>query len=352
MTADAVGGVWTYALELARALGPDADVHLAVMGPQPDAARRTEAAAVPGVTLHAGDYRLEWMDEPWDDVARAGDWLAHLERALAPDVVHLNGYAHGALPWRAPALVVAHSCVCSWWRAVRGEDAPASWYRYRAAVRAGLGGADLVVAPTRAMGDALVDHYGAVPTLRVVTNGRAPIAAPGEKEALVLTAGRLWDAGKNVRAVLAAGAGAPWRTAVAGDGAPDDAPHVERLGVLAPAALGAWMARAAVYALPARYEPFGLSAVEAAHAGCALVLGDVASLREVWGDAALYVDPDDADALRAAVARLLADPAERAALAARARRRAMAYTPERMAAGYRAAYDAAAARRTEVAACA
>jgi glycosyltransferase involved in cell wall biosynthesis len=352
MTADAVGGVWTYALELAAALG--ADVHLAVMGPAPDAARRAQAADVPGVTLHHGDFRLEWMDEPWDDVARAGEWLARLGRRLAPDVVHLNGYAHGALSWRAPAVVVAHSCVCSWWRAVRGGDAPPAWDRYRAAVRAGLAAADLVVAPTRAMGDALHEHYGAPVGVRVVPNGRAPIAAPGPKEPLVLTAGRLWDEAKNVAAVAEAGRGAPWRTAVAGDGAVDPAAHVEALGFLAPAALGAWMARAAVYALPARYEPFGLSALEAAHAGCALVLGDVPSLREVWGDAARYVPPDDVDALRAEIAGLMDDEPARAGLAERARRRARSYTPARMADGYRAAYEAAAGRTTtgEVAACA
>ena len=32
---------------------------------------------------------------------------------------------------------------------------------------------------------------------------------------------------------------------------------------------------ASIYALPARYEPFGLSILEAALSGCALVLGDI-----------------------------------------------------------------------------
>ena len=59
--------------------------------------------------------------------------------------------------------------------------------------------------------------------------------------------------------------------------------------------------RAAIYALPARYEPFGLSALEAALSGCALVLGDIPSLREVWGDAAVFVPPDDAGGLRDAL---------------------------------------------------
>ncbi len=363
MTADAVGGVWTYALELARALAPyGTRVDLATMGPRPNAAQRADAAAA-GVALHESDWALEWMDEPWGAVERAGAWLLDLERHLAPDVVHLNGYAHAALPWRAPAVAVAHSCVCSWWRAVRGEDAPASWDRYRDAVAAGLAGAGAVVAPTRAMGDALAEHYGAraaalggMPPARVVPNARrAGAYPPGPKEPIVLTAGRLWDEAKNVRAVAQAAEGLSWAAYVAGEaaapagaagagGADALAAGVRWLGALPAGELAAWMARAAVYALPARYEPFGLSALEAGLAGCALVLGDVPSLREVWEDAALSVAPDRPAQLACVLRTLDADPGYRELLAARARARALTYTPARMAAGYLDAYAAAAAR--------
>ena len=44
MTADAVGGVWHYALALCAAL-PEIRFVLAVMGPMPSAAQREEAAA-------------------------------------------------------------------------------------------------------------------------------------------------------------------------------------------------------------------------------------------------------------------------------------------------------------------
>lgn len=349
LTADAVGGVWPYALELARALAPrGVEAHVATMGPLPNEAQRADAARA-GVTLHESDYALEWMDAPWDDVARAGDWLLGLERALAPDVVHVNGYAHGALPFRAPAVVVAHSDVCSWWEAVRGEPAPASWDPYRAAVAAGLAGADVVVAPTRAMAEALARHYGVrADDVHVVPNARrAAEYAPAPKEPIVLTAGRLWDEAKNVAAVARAAEGLPWPVYVAGDAASPDgraaeweAAAVRWLGALPPDELARWIGRAAVYALPARYEPFGLSALEAGLAGCALVLGDVPSLREVWGDAALYVAPDDATRLAAVLRTLAADEAYRAAFGARARARALAYTPERMADGYLAAYAA------------
>ena len=85
---------------------------------------------------------------------RAGEWLLALAGRARPDVVHLNGYAHAALPWARPIVVVAHSCVLSWHEAVRGRAAGAGVGRATARrVRArARGRATLLVAPTR--GDA------------------------------------------------------------------------------------------------------------------------------------------------------------------------------------------------------
>src|SRR4051812_49535083 len=99
-----------------------------------------------------------------------------------------------------------------------------------------------------------------------------------------------------------------------------------------------WFGAASIYCLPARYEPFGLSALEAALSGCALVLGDIPSLREVWGDAAAYVDPDDHGGLRHTIAHLIHNARRRDALARRAMERAARYTPQRAARAYLDAY--------------
>jgi glycogen(starch) synthase len=107
-----------------------------------------------------------------------------------------------------------------------------------------------------------------------------------------------------------------------------------RLGSLDPAVLAAWLARAAIFVLPARYEPFGLAVLEAALARCALVLGDIPSLREIWDASALYVCPNDADESSAALRRLIQDPILRDDFAERAHQRALAFTPKRMAEGY------------------
>jgi glycosyltransferase involved in cell wall biosynthesis len=100
----------------------------------------------------------------------------------------------------------------------------------------------------------------------------------------------------------------------------------------------ALLGRASIVALPARYEPFGLLPLEAALAGCALVLGDIPSLREIWGDAAVYVNPDDPEALLAAIEELIAEPERLRCTAARARQRALFFTPAAMAHGYLAVY--------------
>src|SRR5690606_16526783 len=89
--------------------------------------------------------------------------------------------------------------------------------------------------------------------------------------------------------------------------------------------------RAPIYCLPARYEPFGLTPLEAATHGCALVLGDIPSLREVWGDAAAFVPPDDTNALARQLNRLIADRAARHKLAERCQARAAQFSRARMA---------------------
>jgi glycogen synthase len=348
MTADAVGGVWTHALDLSRALGTrQVRVTLAVMGAPLTADQRRDAAPDPFFTLVDRPFRLEWMENAWGDVEEAGRWLLDLAAAVSPDIVHVNGYAHAALPFPAPIVVGAHSCVLSWFHEVKGCAAPASWDRYRSAAQLGLSRAHAIVAPTRAMAEALARHHApAVRTVRVVPNGRdASLYRAADKEPFVLTAGRMWDEGKNVALVAAAAPRLAWPVYVAGEGA-DGLPGVRTLGRLPARDLAGWYARASIYVLPARYEPFGLSALEAALSGCALVLGDIASLRELWDGAALFVAPDDEDGLVGAIDRLTRDAALRRRLAARAARRARRFDVARMAEAYCALYQQLADART------
>jgi len=209
----------------------------------------------------------------------------------------------------------------------------------------------MVVAPTTAFLEEIRRLHGVRGRMRAIPNGRDGASfAPDFKQPFVLAAGRPWDEAKNVATLDRAAKGLPWPVLVAGDdrhpGGGGVRPHHARpLGRLAPGAVAGWLSRAAVYALPARYEPFGLSALEAGLSGCALVRGDVPSLREVRGDAAMFVPPDDARALHRALGRLAADASLRTELAGRAMDRARRYTPERLAEAYLSTYRALARPR-------
>jgi glycogen synthase len=341
MTADTVGGVWTYALELARALQPyGIEVLLAVMGTSLSDAQTADARSISNLNLFKSNYKLEWMPDCWSDVRHAGDWLLHLENRLQPDLVHLNGYAHGSLPWNSPTLVVGHSCVYSWWQAVKGDTPPIEWQQYKTEVMNGLAGADLVVTPSAAMMHALNAHYGPLENTRVIPNGRNPADFTSRsKRKFILSAGRLWDEAKNIDRLVDIACELPWPVVVAGD--LQDRPHPRRcqwLGSLPESELRRWFAAASVYALPALYEPFGYTPLEAALSGCALVLGDISSLREIWHDAAVFVDPNDSRALRAALLELIENPAHRQEMSQRARERAVEFTSDRMGQNYFAAY--------------
>jgi glycogen(starch) synthase len=345
MTADAIGGIWTYALELAQELSQrGVQVALATLGRPLSADQQRDAAAVPALTLHESSFRLEWMQDPWDDVEQSGTWLLSLADRLRPDLVHLNGFVHAVLPWKCPCLVAAHSCVLSWWQAVRKEALPAGFRTYRERVGAGLAAAGLVAAPSAAMLQSIAACYHPPANGRVIHNGRSRgLLRPGKKADFILSVGRLWDEAKNIGAVAEAARLLPWPVYIAGeernpDGSSSRFDHVRHLGYLPPHKLVPWFASASIYAHPARYEPFGLTVLEAAMSRCALVLGEIPSLRELWQDAALFVPPDDCEVLAGTLTRLCSDRPLREHWAEQALVRSRGFTAEKMAAGYLEAY--------------
>ncbi|MGE5350475.1 MAG: glycosyltransferase family 4 protein [Acidobacteriota bacterium] len=347
MTADTIGGVWTYALELSEALKDyGIKVYLATMGSPLTPEQKEALSQADNVKLFESPYKLEWMEDPWQDVEESGKWLLDLERALQPDIIHLNGYSHASLHFRAPKLVVGHSCVYSWYYAVKYHAPHEAWYEYKKRVTQGLKSADLVTAPTNAMLSLLYLYYGSFNSAGAVYNARrADDFLPGIKENIVLSAGRLWDEAKNVSMLAFISPRLRWPVYMAGEKEDPEGrfiqmfDHVNWLGRLSSRELASWMKRASIFALPARYEPFGLSPLEAALSGCALVLGDIPSLREVWQDTACFVKPDDYEALEKAINNLVENEDLRLSNAKRVRRRALYFTRARMAQGYLSLYE-------------
>ncbi len=365
MTADAVGGVWQYALDLAGGLAPHGvETTLAVFGPAPSR-DQAEAAQARGVPILPTGLPLEWTAARPEEVEEAGRSFARLAGDLRPDIIHLNSPALAAeAAFPAPVIAVCHSCVASWWEAVCGGRLPED-FRWRTdLVRRGYDAADALVAPTKAFAEATARLYGLDRLPQVVRNGRSASERPnasGDPATAVFTAGRLWDEGKNLATLDRAAARLPVPVRAAGpvegpNGSRIELRHVAALGRLTDAEIAAELAAKPIFVSAARYEPFGLAVLEAAQAGCALVLSDIPTFRELWDGAAAFVPAEDDAAIASAVESLLNDPEARARFGRRARVRSDAYTVDAMSAGLLRLYrsfpvtDAGAPARAEAAA--
>lgn len=359
MTADTVGGVWTYAIELAGVLEQHGvELALATMGARLNRDQRRQARALGNLHVLESQFKLEWMQDPWEDVERAADWLLSIDRDFQPDLVHLNNYAHSKLKWSAPTVVVGHSCVLSWWQAVRKKEIDPEWKRYSSEVTKGLQNADMVVAPSRAMLSELKGFYGPLPRARVVYNARHPHQfTPAPKENIIFTAGRVWDEAKNISTLLKVAPDLDWPVCVAGQSSHPDkrtnkrgghaVANVRMLGCLGQPEIADLLGRAAIYASPALYEPFGLSILEAALSGCALVLSDIPTLREIWGNVATFVPPNDSGAWRAALNDLIRHADKRKENAAHAQCRAIQFNPHQFGVEYMNVYREVLARKRD-----
>jgi glycosyltransferase involved in cell wall biosynthesis len=349
MTADAVGGVWRYAVDLCRSLnGSGIETVLACLGPEPRHDQVAEVAALPATRLQIIDAPLDWMAENEAALRAVPTLLDDLAQREGCDLLHLNLPTQAAgLRSGRPVVVMSHSCVVTWWQAMRGTPLPAEWDWQRSLNQAGFARADAILAPSSSHAAALRTAYGLADPIGVVPNAAEPDVASGTRDDFVFAAARWWDEGKNAALLDAAAGLIAWPVRVAGDcqggnGQGFEFRHARVLGALPHEATRSMMRRAAIFASPSRYEPFGLAALEAAQSGAALVLADIPTYRELWGGAALLVDPMDPYAFAAAINGLIHDQPQREGTAARCLARAMQFNPSRQLLALLPAYGAAA----------
>ncbi|MDT0575845.1 glycosyltransferase family 4 protein [Croceicoccus sp. F390] len=354
MTADAVGGVWQYALELAEQLITCGNrVTLAVLGPDPDVIQETAARRVRSLRLMKTGCALDWMCSEAAPVADAAAKIAGLAADLGADIVHCNTPAlAGAAVFPMPVVAVAHGCLATWWQAAYGGTPAPQFDWHRQMMRRGLIAADAVVAPSAAFAADVQAAYRLPCLPLVVHNGRTPpaaLAGPADRAGqagqldAALTVGRHWDKVKNT-ALLDAVAGrisVPFLCAGALQSANGEclAPrHLQTLGQVDALELAALLAQRPVFVSAARFEPFGLAVLEAAQAQCPLILSNIATFRELWDGAALFLDADDEQGFAATVTALITDPSRREELGTAAADRAARFTPHAMAQGMQRTY--------------
>ena len=354
MTSDTVGGVWTYTQELVTGLVREGiRVSLVSMGALPTPEQTAWMEGLPCLNYLPTSFRLEWMQNSEQDVQESRAYMEALIREVRPDVLHFNQYCYGTVSSDLPQIVVAHSDVVSWWVATHGEKPNDSqWLRwYRDTVTSGLSAAAVVVAPSQWMLDTIRTYYARPDVGTVIRNGRDPamFVSDTPKENLVLSVGRLWDAGKQVLLLLEQDQSAPV-CIVGSQTEPGDvnAPvkrevfrsGIKLVGEQSQRQLRDLYASASIYVATSRYEPFGLAPLEAAFSRCALIANDIPAFRELWGDSALYFRQNDDRDLSRSIRWLSRDQKLRQQYADSAYERACQnFTAERMVDQYMGLYQ-------------
>ena len=302
-------------------------------------------------------------------VGAEATWLAAVARRDGLDLIH---HAGGVLPPTSPSpsVLTVHD--------LQPLDLPDNFSRakvayLRAVLPRSVRRATLVVTPSRASADRVVERFG-VPEdrVRVVPHGLGPeqfvppsadridsvrrahgigerwitypvITYPHKNHLTLIEAfGRLAHEHHDLELVLTGGAG-PFEgevhRAIDASGAAD---RIHRTGRIARTDLDALVAGALALAFPSRYEGFGLGALEAMAFGVPVVAASAGSLPEVVAGAGVLVDPDDVDGWAAALVRLADDEDHRRALSEAGRERAADFTVAASAAGLVGAYRDAA----------
>lgn len=207
--------------------------------------------------------------------------------------------------------------------------------RFAAQAREAAAGADLIVAVSEFTASQ-VEDYLKVPRARIRVIHHGVIRHPGSsapglaREKVVLCVGAI-QRRKNQATLIRAFRAMPegWKLVLAGSqgygaeealreaAASPRAADICITGYLSNAELGAWYARAGIFAFPSLDEGFGMPVLEAMGAGLPVIAGNRSAMPEVCGDAAVLVDPHSEEELASALVALAKDEARRNDLSAR-----------------------------------
>jgi glycosyltransferase involved in cell wall biosynthesis len=362
---EAPGGIGRYTAELLRLL-PAQDVAVTpftARHPRADVSRALHAHDLDGLEPVVLPLPAAALYDAWHVLGVAGP-----ARRVAPvDLLHAPSPAvppTGGLP----LVVTVHDAA----PLVMPDAFTKRGVRFhRQGFAAAAKRARLVIAVSEFSADEVATHTD-IPRerIRVVPNGvdreratedavrKARLVYDIEDRPYVLWAGT-FQPRKNVRVLLDAFARLdpdfyPHRLVLAGPPGwkPDDADAAvaeelgDRVRLLGPVhrhQLFPLFAGADLFAFPSRHEGFGIPVLEAMAQGTPVVCSDIPALREVAGDAAVFVAPDDLEAWTDALGVTLDDPAARAALAESGDARVAKFSWERCAretaAVYREALD-------------
>lgn len=338
------GGMESYVREVYSRLAAD-DPGLEFVGFASSELASQGAPWFPGPVIDSGisgENRIAWARGELFAVARAG-------RRHRADLMHCPAN-FGPLRSRVPVVLTIHDLLA--YR--HPEYVPGTYSRIlRTMIRLAARTARRIITVSRASRDDIVTYLGVQRDRIAVTPlaGSAPSAGAGlrrHESQLLAVGNRMPHKGfETLLEAMARIEPAQRPTLVITGSHGDDplAPVVERLGLGDHVDLRGWLSRdeldrlyaeSTALVFPTRFEGFGLPPLEAMARGCPVIVADIPVMHEVAGDAALYIDPTDPDAIARAIGSVLDSPDERSRMSRAGLARAADFSWDATAAATRA----------------
>lgn len=339
------GGMESYVREVYSRLSSE-DPELEFVGLASSELAAAGASWFPGRVIDSGvsgENRVAWARGELFTVGRAA-------RRHGADLVHCPAN-FGPMQSRVPVVLTIHDLLAF----RHPEYVPGAYSRIlRTMIRLAARAARRILTVSRASRDDIVSFLGVSAEHVIVTplagSSPAGLASVPRHDAQLLAVGNRMPH-KGFETLLEALARIdvdrrPTLVVTGSHGEDPLAPVVERLGLRDHVDLRGWLSRdeldrlyaeSTALVFPTRFEGFGLPPLEAMARGCPVIVSDIPVLHEVAGDAAVYVDPDDPEAIARAIRSVLDAPVERERMSRAGVARAAAFSWEKTAAATREA---------------
>ncbi len=298
------GGLARYVRELALALAAEfPGDRITLMSEQPFRAPEGAPGNLQAVVGGPGFLERRW-------------WLCGVQRTMARQGVNVFHGTNFVVPWLPlkPYVLTLHD-LAPWRAETSGETS--AFVRRRTPLQLGLGLAGRIIVPTEAVRREAIERFGVHPSrIHVVPHAagaRFRPAAPWphpkpyffyvgdvvDRKNLALMAEAFFTlrGRRDVDLLLAGAARFPAFLT--------ERPGVVELGEVADEQLARLYSGAAACLHPSRYEGFGLPVLEAMQAGALVIAAGCPAVREVAGDGALLLEPDEPGAWVSAMQKAL-----------------------------------------------
>lgn len=287
MTTDVKSEIWDYSLTLSRSLLKhiNAEILMLSMGGKPSDKQKEEIENL--------DIKFKFTGfnyDNFDDISEIKTIFDNSIKEFNPHIVHLN-HAYPNFDFETPCVFTCHDNLLD-----------KNLLNYKNIINKSLNNADIVIAQSKFTAECLMKTYDLQKRIGIIYNGIDYKPFSGSPESPTLVACENFpNSGQNINFLLNIAYKLPdnIKMKIIADSPPDrkSPQNVEFLSNLTGSELQAVYKNSSIYLALSSHESNGLSSIQAAYSGCAILANDIPVFKELWGDCAYVFERDNVNSL-------------------------------------------------------